>query len=168
MRLRLAPLGSVPPAVIELLTTGLPGFLPVQPVVVYGEEPQWPAGSLPSAVALDSLLRHAGPAPEWWLGISDRPLVDGDGQPVFGEATIGGPAAVLSLPALHTENAASFQHRVLVSALHELGHMAGAPHCADPLCVMYPSRSAAETDAKGPRPCTRCAPLVRSFFARRA
>ncbi|MDN7025025.1 archaemetzincin family Zn-dependent metalloprotease [Methanoculleus sp. FWC-SCC1] len=49
-----------------------------------------------------------------------------------------------------------FCHRVLVEAVHELGHTYGLPHCRNPACVMHFSSTIAETDRKGPGFCPSC------------
>jgi archaemetzincin len=160
--LQLTPLGPVAPGVLESLTGGLPGHLPVQPVVV--PTMTIPDGPLRSAAAVDALLRDA-PQAGWRLGITERTLLSAEERPIVGEATVGGPAAVISLAPLRGATQELFSRRLLVSALHELGHLAGAEHCPDSTCVMYPSREMAETDAKGPRPCAGCDALIRAFFA---
>jgi archaemetzincin len=165
VEVRLTPLGQVDPAVLEHLVHGLPGYLPLQPVIASAagcsEHGQ-------SGRVLDALLAlHPAPG-VLQLAITERLLLGEDGRPVFGEATISGPVAVLSLAPLRADPAGLLPRRALVSALHELGHMAGAEHCPDRGCVMYPSRTIAETDAKGPAPCGACDPLIRAFFAESA
>ncbi len=53
-----------------------------------------------------------------------------------------------------------FSHRVLVEAVHELGHTYGLSHCSDPACVMYFSQTIADTDRKGPTFCAACHPEI--------
>jgi archaemetzincin len=163
VRLELVPLGPVPPAVLERLMRGLPGHLPVQPVIVSGRSALAPPSR--SIDALDQLLENSARGRARRLGLTAAPLSGEDGDPVLGEATVGGPVAVISLAPLASDDEALFARRVLVSALHELGHLAGAGHCADPGCVMYASRRVADTDRKGPAPCPRCAGAIRAFFA---
>lgn len=54
-------------------------------------------------------------------------------------------------------NAERLARRVLTESVHELGHTFGLGHCSNRACVMFPSASSADTEAKGPRPCARCA-----------
>ncbi|HEX9108975.1 MAG TPA: matrixin family metalloprotease, partial [Longimicrobiales bacterium] len=49
-----------------------------------------------------------------------------------------------------------FFRRALTEAMHEIGHMAGLGHCADPGCVMHFSHGVQETDRKGVEFCARC------------
>jgi archaemetzincin len=163
VRLELVPLGPVPPRLLECLIRGVPDHLPLRPVVARELEAIRPPTR--SIDALDLLLAAPAAEPLWRLGLTASALAGGDGRAVFGEATVGGPAAVVSLAPLHSEDERQLSRRVLVSALHELGHLAGVGHCADPRCVMYPSAEVADTDRKGPAPCERCAGPIRSFFA---
>jgi archaemetzincin len=75
---------------------------------------------------------------------------------VFGQAEIGGRAAVISLHRLRSPDRELFYLRVLKEALHELGHTRGLNHCADSSCVMHFSNTLADTDRKGPGFCSRC------------
>jgi archaemetzincin len=164
VELQLVPLGPVGPGVLELLMNGLPGHLPVQPVVVPIPGRAWGPGLLPSAAAVDALLGVPLPAGAWRLGVTECPMVADDGRRVFGQATLGGPVAVVSLAGL-MRPAERLPRRLLISALHELGHLAGVEHCAEPRCVMYPSRSVDHTDRKGPEACAACDARIRAFFA---
>ncbi len=52
---------------------------------------------------------------------------------------------------------AVLRRRVLVEAVHELGHALGLGHCEFPGCVMFFSNRIGDTDRKGPGFCFRCA-----------
>lgn len=80
---------------------------------------------------------------------------------VFGQAEMGGRAAVISLHRLRDPDKELFHLRVLKEALHELGHNRGLDHCPDPGCVMHFSNTLADTDRKGPGFCARCAESLR-------
>lgn len=81
---------------------------------------------------------------------------------VFGEAQLGGPAAVVSLarlrrtyddqPALEV----AIEGRLLKECLHELGHTFGLAHCTDGMCVMSRSNSVLDVDRKGATFCRDC------------
>ncbi|MCJ2554659.1 MAG: archaemetzincin family Zn-dependent metalloprotease [Candidatus Thermoplasmatota archaeon] len=76
---------------------------------------------------------------------------------VFGQADVGGQAAVISLHRLGSEDLVLFRRRTLKEALHELGHNVGLEHCAEETCVMYFSNGLPDTDRKGPNLCAACA-----------
>jgi archaemetzincin len=121
-------------------------------------------GDLGSAPLLDALLDRAEevdahPGEHWMLVVADAALhAPGHGR-VFGEAAIGGGCAVMGLGALDAGRGCdekTLLQRATKEAVHELGHAAGLAHCADPVCVMYPSRHIADTDRKAERFCRRC------------
>ena len=121
-----------------------------------------------SGPIVDALLDRAEKDPCaagecWWLGVAEAELCAPEYDVVFGEATVAGPCAVVGLGSLRgrsVDGGSMLWTRLLTSALHELGHLAGAEHCADPECVMYPSRDVADTDRKGDGYCAGCGDRV--------
>lgn len=113
---------------------------------------------------VDALLARAessgcDPRACWWLGVAEAELCAPGYDLIFGEATVAGPCAVVGLGALRgrsEDGVPMLWSRLVTSALHELGHLAGAEHCADPACVMFPSRNVADTDRKGDAFCPAC------------
>ena len=89
---------------------------------------------------------------------------------VFGEAILGGNAAVIYLARLRQEfydlppDQNIFLLRTLKEALHELGHTFGLTHCPNPLCVMHFSNSILDTDRKLAKYCAKCSQKLRSMF----
>lgn len=85
---------------------------------------------------------------------------------VYGEAQLGGRAAVVSLHRLRPEayglapDPALLGQRLLKEAVHELGHVHGLVHCPDPTCVMRPSTYAEQIDSKSAEFCESCWSLV--------
>ena len=75
---------------------------------------------------------------------------------IFGEAECPGNFAIISLYRLKHPDRELFLKRVLIEAVHELGHTFGLPHCQNHLCVMYFSNNIVETDIKGPEFCKEC------------
>lgn len=80
---------------------------------------------------------------------------------VYGEAQLGGAAAVVSTARLVPDNPfrpepALLHSRVLKECIHELGHTFGLLHCAQPTCVMARSVNLVQVDAKEPTLCHDC------------
>jgi archaemetzincin len=85
---------------------------------------------------------------------------------VFGEAQLGGRAAVVSLHRLRSEayglppDPALLRTRLVKEAVHELGHTFGLVHCRQSDCVMHSSTYVEEIDLKGADFCDQCASAV--------
>jgi archaemetzincin len=85
---------------------------------------------------------------------------------VFGEAQLGGRAAVVSLHRLRAEmyglppDESLLFDRLLKESLHELGHTFGLIHCHRQQCVMHASTYAEEIDLKAAAFCSACRQLV--------
>jgi len=85
---------------------------------------------------------------------------------VFGEAQIGGPAAVISAYRLQQEfyglphDPDLLRERVAKEAVHELGHTLNLAHCDDYRCVMASSHAVEWIDLKGSTLCTNCQAAV--------
>lgn len=80
---------------------------------------------------------------------------------VYGEAQLSGPAAVVSLARLASDDG-FFADRELLRAravketMHELGHTFGLVHCPRPECVMSRSVNLVQVDAKDAALCRDC------------
>jgi archaemetzincin len=102
--------------------------------------------------------RHAGAAKV--LGLTDVDLFIPILTFVFGEAQLGGRAAVVSTARLSPGNGTRGERllaeRLRKEALHELGHAYGLVHCGHPGCVMGRSPGVSEIDSKWPSFCTDC------------
>ena len=85
---------------------------------------------------------------------------------VYGEAQLGGRAAVVSTHRLRNElYGLAADERLLAArlekeAIHELGHTYGLVHCTDPACVMRASTYVEEIDLKSVQFCARCRRIV--------
>ena len=81
---------------------------------------------------------------------------------VFGEAQVGGTAAVVSYHRLRQEfyglpeNLDLLADRLLIEAVHELGHTLRLTHCDDYRCAMAPSHAVEWIDIKDSGYCESC------------
>ena len=87
---------------------------------------------------------------------------------VFGEAQLGGDAAVVSTARLATgldgaPSRALFDSRVVKECVHELGHTYGLIHCDSGVCVMSRSVNLIDVDAKHPALCADCEARYRAL-----
>ncbi len=86
---------------------------------------------------------------------------------VFGEAQLGGPAAVVSTHRLHNQfyglarDDALLVARLEKEVVHELGHTFGLYHCRQFECVMRSSTYVEEIDIKRAEPCPDCLAVLR-------
>jgi archaemetzincin len=81
---------------------------------------------------------------------------------VFGEAQVGGAASIVSYHRLRQEfyglpeNLDLLADRLLVEAVHELGHTLRLTHCEDYRCAMAPSHAVEWIDLKDSGYCESC------------
>jgi archaemetzincin len=93
------------------------------------------------------------------LGVTDVDLFIPILTFVFGEAQLGGRAAVVSTarllePAVRDDRL--LVERLAKEAVHELGHALGLVHCALPECAMSRSASVRDVDRKRGALCRDC------------
>jgi archaemetzincin len=119
-----------------------------------------------------SLLEHLLAAPfedgDRILGVTSVDLFIPILTFVFGEAQLGGRAAVVStyrLDNAHYGLPASDRlllDRLVKEATHELGHTHGLVHCRDTACVMRSSTYVEDIDVKSAQFCSACLPVLRA------
>lgn len=91
---------------------------------------------------------------------------------VFGEAELGGAAAVVGYQRLREEfyglpaDLFLLARRTAKEVIHETGHVLGLTHCDDYECVMASTHSVERVDLKGPALCATCALQVRTWRPR--
>ena len=96
------------------------------------------------------------------LGIVDVDLYIPERTFVFGEANMKNKVAIISLTRLRQEfydlpdNFVIFKKRIVIEAVHEIGHTFGLHHCTNNNCVMFLSRIVSDSDQKGPDFCPNC------------
>ncbi len=100
------------------------------------------------------------------LGITEHDLYVPVLTFVFGEAQLKGSCALVSAHRLRDEfyglppNPAMLKQRLVVEALHELGHTFGLRHCALWRCAMASTHSVERLDLKEPGYCPACSRLI--------
>lgn len=91
---------------------------------------------------------------------------------VFGEAQLGGVAAVVSTARLCVDANGGrcapelFRERMRKECTHEVGHTFGLAHCALARCAMSRSNTVSEVDAKSGQLCRDCREQLRQLAAR--
>jgi archaemetzincin len=106
------------------------------------------------------------PGPDRVLGVASVDLFIPVLTYVFGEAQLGGHAAVVSIHRLRSEayglppDPGVLRTRLLKEAIHELGHTFGLVHCRKSECVMHASTYVEEIDLKSADFCDRCVAVI--------
>jgi archaemetzincin len=111
---------------------------------------------------LDLLARKAGPQTRI-LGLCSVDISTTKGRHpdwgIFGLGQMGGRACVVSTHRLRrgARDRDHLRQRVLSTAIHEVGHTLGLPHCPTPRCVMQDAEGGIRnTDESTGRLCPRC------------
>lgn len=127
-------------------------------------------GQYNSGVILQELFALGHRLPTRVLGVTSHDLFAPVLTYVFGEAQLIGPAAVVSTFRLRPEryglppDEVILARRLLVEAVHELGHTAGLRHCQIMGCAMNGSTYVEDIDLKGPGLCPHCLAVFRNSF----
>ncbi len=92
------------------------------------------------------------------LGITKKDLFIPVLTYVYGEAQLGGTAAVISISrlVLDLDTVQSGYRRIIKEAVHELGHTFDLRHCRDSKCMMHYCRSIEDVDNKSDQFCRYC------------
>ncbi len=115
-----------------------------------------------STKILKAMLKEVPEDASKLLGITDKDLCIPILTYVFGEAQLGGTAAVVSLARLRQEHYGMAPDRPLLlerlrkECLHELGHTFGLIHCPSRDCVMFLANTVIDVDGKGRFFCRVC------------
>ena len=139
------------------------------------DDPARPVGTLDarrrqhaSGRVLKWLLENA-PDRAKVLGVTDVDLFIPILTFVFGEAQLGGKAAVVSTARLKepvpVADARLVIERLAKEAIHELGHAMGLVHCSTPDCAMGRSASVRDVDTKRGVLCSGCRADLRARAA---
>lgn len=157
MRVALQPLGPVPKALLAALSRALEGYglaceversIP-PPTDAYDlDARRYRAEALLAAIPSGDADRR--------LAVTAEDMYAEGLNFVFGLASIGGSAAIVSYHRLWDPDERILSRRLAKESVHELGHTWGLSHCRSGSCVMRFSNSLAEADAKGDAFCDRC------------
>lgn len=111
-----------------------------------------------SAELIDRLIERSAEPDHWYLGVTAADLDAPARRWVFGEATQGGRWALISVARFGAPESPGprMRDRTIKEALHEIGHLAGLPHCENGDCVMTTAPSVAAVDAKNSKFCPAC------------
>jgi len=119
-----------------------------------------------STALLAQVLEQAGSSADKHIAVVDVDLFIPILTFVYGEAQLGGTAAVVSTHRLNNpfyglprDDRRLFQ-RLEKEIIHELGHTYGLYHCRQFECVMRSSTYVEEIDMKRADPCPGCAALI--------
>ena len=163
--IRLIPFGELDAALLVNLTDTL--SLKFNAAVAWGEQLEAPESGFDaerSQSLAGAFLNELHALPEKngikLLGVTETDLYSTGLNFVFGQAEVGGTAAVISLARLYPADtdgggADLLRERTLKEAVHELGHTYGLDHCRDRYCVMHFSTGITETDVKSDEFCPR-------------
>jgi archaemetzincin len=166
--IQIVPIGKVSPALLDYLALALPAGIGGPCSVVPKEIDPRDAfdarrQQYNSTLVLTQLAAVPLPDGGRTLGVADVDLFIPILTFVFGEAQLGGRAALFSVTRLKQEyyglpeNEVLFYERCEKEALHELGHTQGLVHCPRFACVMHYSNSVEDVDVKGAAWCPDCA-----------
>ncbi|HDN79108.1 MAG TPA: hypothetical protein ENG33_01425 [Chloroflexi bacterium] len=172
MSIVLVPIGEVDGKVLEFIgqalerTFGQPySIAPATPLPAQAYNPY--RHQYFSDLLLRLLEEVEAPGAERVLGVVDVDLYTEGLNFIFGQASLRGRDAIISLARLRQsfyglpEDEDLFLERAVKEAVHELGHTYGLGHCPDPYCVMHFSNSLADTDVKQATFCPRCSQALR-------
>jgi len=166
-KLQLLPVGVVDARLLEWLSQALqekfrmPAEIlspPLEPsFALHAERQQYH-----SSETLGGMQRYINSNTWRLLGITGLDLYIPILTFVFGEAQLGGKGAVVSYHRLQQEfyglpaDADLLANRLLVEAVHELGHTLRLTHCHDYRCAMAPSHAVEWIDIKDSGFCEKC------------
>ena len=167
--------GPPDPGLLESLRSSVERAYGV-PAVAVGETGRPPEGFDPrrrqwsSSRILAWLADRAGEGKRRLLAVTDVDLFIPILTFVFGEAQLGGRAAVVSTARLGGGPGLLPDRRLLADRLvkegvHELGHTFGLIHCHDARCVMARSAGLLGVDGKGTSLCSPCRTRLSELLA---
>ncbi len=116
---------------------------------------------------LQLLVAQSAPPARRVLGVTTYDIFIPMLSFIFGQAQLGGRAALVSVARLRQEfyglpaDEPLLHERACKEAIHELGHTFGLTHCHDTTCAMSLSVTIEQVDGKRPAFCGSCRTLLR-------
>jgi len=171
----LAALGPVDPEILRRMRAAIPKLLSL-PVRILRPRPLPPQSyhvvrnQYHSTELLEYLLGEMNGGVYRILGITAVDLYIPILTFVFGEAQLGGQAAIISIyrPRGDADGISPprsvFFRRLISLSLHELGHTFSLPHCRQEGCLMGFSTNLAKLDEKRMEFCPYCRVLLNDHF----
>ncbi len=166
-RLQLLPIGSIDPQLLEWVAQTLAENFRVRSEILspaldpafalHSERQQYHSSEI-----LAAMQRYVNSNTWRLLGITQLDLYIPILTFVFGEAQLGGTSAVVSYHRLQQgfyglpPDPDLLANRLLVEAVHELGHTLRLTHCHDYQCAMAPSHAVEWIDIKDSGFCEDC------------
>jgi len=166
-KLQLLPVGSVDAPLLEWLRQQLYDKFRVPAEVLspaldpsfalHAERQQYHSSEI-----LASVQRHINSSTWRLLAVTNLDLYIPILTFVFGEAQMGGSSAIVSYHRLRQEfyglpaDVDILANRLLIEAVHELGHTVRLTHCHDYRCAMAPSHAVEWIDIKDSGFCEDC------------
>ena len=126
----------------------------------------WERKQLSSTWLLTQLLKMAPDNSSKILGVTTYDLFTPILTYLFGEAELGGRAAIFSIHRFQNElyglqaDREFVKKRMIKEAVHELGHTFGLVHCYNYRCVMHASSYIEEFDHKTNKFCDDCLSIM--------
>jgi archaemetzincin len=171
MKVGILQVGQVASEVLASLEAGIPKIFPDTSASIIQEVLPVPQnafdkkrGQYNSNVILREINSYAAKRKDFHrvLGVVDTDIFESGLNYVFGEATVSGGAALVSIWRLKPEfykekpDSALYMSRALKESIHELGHTLGVKHCPRSMCLMHFSSSIFDTDKKQNLLCDEC------------
>jgi archaemetzincin len=166
--IRVVQIGPLPPgAAVERLLPALCDALGVECTLSpWRLDPEFAYEPKRNQFYSTAIVKMLASLPDRMLGITAVDLFVPVLSFVFGEAQLGGKAALVSICRLQQEfyglpaDDTLLVERLLKEAVHELGHTYGLKHCDNWQCAMSSSHAVEKIDMKTAELCPKCRSVV--------